>query len=117
MRYIAQLAVIMVISFLGEVLAHFLPLPIPASIYGMALLFCGLMTGIIPLRAVRETGRFLVEIMPLFFVPAAVGLLDVWETVRIHWAAYAVIIALSTFVVMAASGWTTQAVMRRKGGK
>ena len=56
MKYIKQFLIILAISFVGELLKHFLPLPIPASIYGMVLLFTGLKTGLIKLEAVKETG-------------------------------------------------------------
>ena len=78
MKYMKQFCLIMFISFLGEVLHHYLPLPIPASIYGLVILFAGLMTGVVKLSHVEETGRFLIEIMPLMFIPAAVGLLESW---------------------------------------
>ena len=78
MKYIRQLLIILGISFAGEVLKYILPLPIPVGIYGMAILFIGLMTGLIKLEAVRETGKFLIEIMPLMFIPAGVGLMNSW---------------------------------------
>ena len=42
MKYIRQFLIILFISFLGEVLKYLLPLPIPASIYGLALMFTAL---------------------------------------------------------------------------
>lgn len=72
MKYIRQFLIILAISFIGELLKYVLPLPIPASIYGMAILFVCLMTGWIKLEAVKETGKFLIEIMPLMFIPAGV---------------------------------------------
>ena len=78
MKYVRQFLIILAISLAGEILKYILPLPIPASIYGMAILFAGLMTGLIKLDSVRETGKFLIEIMPLMFIPAGVGLMDSW---------------------------------------
>ena len=78
MKYIRQFLIILAISFIGELLKYVLPLPIPASIYGMAILFVCLMTGWIKLEAVKETGKFLIEIMPLMFIPAGVGLMVSW---------------------------------------
>ncbi len=40
MKYIRQLGIILLVSFLGELLHYLLPLPVPASIYGIVLLFC-----------------------------------------------------------------------------
>ena len=78
MKYVRQLLIILFISFLGEVCKYLLPFPIPASIYGLLLLFTALMTGILKLSSIKETAGFLIEIMPLMFIPAGVGILESW---------------------------------------
>lgn len=78
MKYVRQFAVILTVSFMGEVLKSLIPLQIPASIYGLVLMLAALCLHIIPLEAVRDAGKFLVEIMPLMFIPAAVGLTEAW---------------------------------------
>lgn len=113
MKNIGQLFIILLISFAGELLNTLLPLPIPASIYGIVILFCLLEFNIIPLKAVKETGDFLVSLMQLMFIPAAVGLLDAWDVIRPNWLAYILITVISTFAVMFVSGRVTQAVIRR----
>lgn len=113
MKYLGQIMIILLISFAGELLNSLIPLPIPASIYGIVILFCLLEFNILPLKAVKETGNFLVSIMQLMFIPAAVGLLDAWDVIRPNWLAYILITVLSTFVVMFVSGRVTQAVIRR----
>ena len=55
--------------------------------------------------------------MPLMFIPAAVGLITSFDILKAHLAAYLVITAVSTFLVMLVSGHVTQLVIRRKGGK
>ena len=114
MKYIKQFLIIITVSFIGEILNRLIPLPIPASIYGIILMFLALELKIIPLDSVKETGKFLIEIMPIMFVPAAVGLLTSWEILRPSWVEYLVITVVTTFVVMAVSGWVTQALMRLK---
>ena len=76
MKWMKQFGIILLVSFVGEVLEKWIPLPIPASIYGIILLFLCLKLRIIPHESVHETGKFLIEIMPLLFIPAAVGLLE-----------------------------------------
>ena len=117
MKIIGQLFIILLISFAGELLNTLLPLPIPASIYGIFLLFCLLEFKILPLKAVKETGDFLVSIMQLMFIPAAVGLLEAWDVIRPNWPAYILITLISTFVVLFISGRVTQAVIRRVRAK
>ena len=42
MKYIRQFLIILLISFLGELLKYIIPLSVPASIYGMVLMFLAL---------------------------------------------------------------------------
>lgn len=112
MKYIKQFAIITFISLIGEALYHLIPLPVPASIYGVVILFCCLEFKIIPLSAVKETGLFLVSIMQILFIPAMVGLIDTWDVFAPNWLAYTVIIILSTFMVMLISGKVTQGIIR-----
>lgn len=107
-----QFGIILFISFVGEILNYLIPLPIPASIYGIIILFLALELKILKLEAVRDVGMFLVEIMPVMFIPAAAELLNSWEILRPSILAYAVITVITTVVVMAASGLMTQLVIR-----
>ena len=119
MKYVKQFTVIMLISLIGEGLNALIPLPIPASIYGVVILFLCLETKIIPLNAVRETGKFLVSLMQIMFIPATVGLIDTWGVFTKNWLAYTVIIIVSTFLVMFISGKICDIVisLSKKGGK
>ena len=113
MKYVKQLALILLISFLGELLNALLPFPIPASIYGMVILFVGLLTGLIRLEWVKEAGLFLVEIMPIFFIPVCVGLMDSWIDIAPFWFPLTVITSLTTVIVMIVTGRTAQSILRR----
>ena len=108
MKYICQFVIILSVTLLGEFLNAVVPLPVPASIYGLVLMLAGLVTKLIPLHAVKETGKFLLDIMPLLFVPAAVGLIDTWGVLRPVLVPVTVTVLVST----AASGRVTQAVIR-----
>lgn len=111
MKYLRQWMIILFVTFLGELLHFFLPLPVPASIYGMILMFLALEFHIIRLEAVRETGKFLIEIMPVMFIPAGVGVLDAWGILKPHLIPVVVIMLVSTVIVMGVSGRVTQTVI------
>ena len=113
MKFIKQFLIIVIISFVGEVCNKWIPLPIPASIYGLVILFVALMTGAIKLEQVKETGKFLIEIMPLMFIPAAVGLLDSWKVLKPIWIPVVVITLVTTALVMVVTGRVTQFVIRQ----
>ena len=115
LRYLKQFGIILGISFLGEILYHLIPLPIPASIYGIVLMFLALMTKTVVISDIQETSRFLIDIMPILFLPAAVGLLDSWPALRPVLLPVAVITAVSTVAVMAAAGLVTQGGIRHSG--
>ena len=112
MKYMKQFCIIMGISFLGELLKHFLPFPIPASIYGLVLMLAALMSGIVKLKEVEAAGDFLIETMPMMFIPAGVGLMNEWDALSDIWLPFLVIIAVSTVVVMGVTGRVTQGIIR-----
>lgn len=112
MKYLKQFGIILLISFIGEVCRHFIPLPIPASIYGLVLLFIALMTGVIKLESVKDASRFLIEIMPVMFIPAGVGLLESWGVLKPVFYPIVITVIISTIIVMVISGRVTQRVIR-----
>ncbi len=117
MKYLKQFGIILLIAFAGEVLHALLPLPIPAGIYGIILLFLCLYTKLLPVSAIKETSVFLIEIMPVMFIPAAVGLMDSWEVVRRALIPYVVITVVTTFIVMAVAGRVVQRITKLRERK
>ena len=117
MKYFRQFGIILAVTFIGDILKHLIPLPIPANIYGMVLMLLALKTKIIPIDKVKDTAIFLIEIMPLMFIPAAVGLLTTWDVLKNIYIFIILITLLSTIIVMGVSGKVTQFVItsgRRK---
>src|SRR5699024_10090699 len=78
LRYLQQFLWITGFTLAGEALHAALPLPIPAAVWGLALLFLALESGRLPLDSVAGCGQFLLGLMPLLFIAPAVGLVDVW---------------------------------------
>lgn len=116
MKLIKEFGIIIIISFIGEILKYIIPLPIPASIYGLIIMFALLKTKILPLSSVKNTGKFLIEIMPLMFIPAAVSLINSWQVIKPIFIPLTVITLISTTVIMAVTGRFTQ-LMLRQGAK
>ena len=112
MKYVKQFLLILFISFIGEIFNKLIPLPIPASIYGMMILFFGLLIGIIKLENVKEVGSFLIEIMPIMFIPGGVALVTAWDTLKSIIVPIAVISVVSTFLTMIVTGKVTELVMK-----
>ena len=96
---------------------YFLPLPIPGSIYGLLLMFVLLLARVIKVEHVKEVGEFLIEIMPLMFIPAGVGLMASWGELQEFLVPLLVITVTTTFIVMFVTGKVTDFMMDRKGKK
>ena len=77
-KAVMQFMLILLISLIGEALSVLIPLPVPASIYGIVLMLLLLITGVIRVHQVKEAASFLIEIMPVMFIPAAVALMQSW---------------------------------------
>ena len=113
---VAAIIIVLIIlfSFLGEVCRALIPLPIPASIYGMVLMFAALSLKIVKLEQVGEAGRFLTSVLPVLFVAPLVSLMDCWPLLRENLLPLAVIAAVTTVTTFGAAGIVTKWMM---GGK
>lgn len=114
MKYLKELAIIFGITMVGELLNEWIPLPVPAGVYGLFLLLGLLCTKVIKLEDVSATGNLLLDMMPIMFVPAAVGLIEKYAELTAILIPFVVISALSTLIVMAVTGKTTEFILRRQ---
>lgn len=114
MNYVKQICMIFGITMIGELLNACLPLPIPAGVYGLFLLLAGLCTKMIKLSDVEDVGNFLLDIMPMMFIPAAVGLLESYETAQVILIPLIVISMVTTVIVMIVTGKTTDFFIGRE---
>lgn len=112
MKILKQFLIIISVSFAGEVLHAVLPLPVPASIYGLMLMLALLMLKIVTPERISETSSFLLEAMPVMFIPAGAGVVTMWGTILPIFAPMLVVMTVGTVAVMAVSGIVTQCVIR-----
>ena len=115
MKYLPQFCTILGFTLAGEALQRLLPLPIPASVYGLVLLFAALCTGLIKVSQVKEVGSFLTSILPVLFVSPAVGLVEHWDLIRPQLLAIALLIAATNLLTFGVSGGITQKLMKKEG--
>ncbi len=116
MKYLKQFLIIIMVSCIGELLNYLIPLPIPATIYGLIIMLGLLFFKIIPLSAVKETAEFLIEIMPVMFIPAGVGLMIYWPQLKKILIPVCVIIVISSLLVILVTGKVSDFLIRKKGG-
>ena len=113
MKYIKQFLIILIMAVLGGLLNWLIPLPIPATVWGMALMFIALMSGLVKLDQVEDTADFFLGIMPMLFVPLAVGLMDTWQVLAEYALPIILIVVISFFICYAVTGKTADFIIGR----
>lgn len=118
MEYVFQFGVILLVTFAGEIFHALIPLPIPAGIYGLVLMFVCLKTGLIPLEKIRKSANFLLDAMPVMFISPCVGFMDIYREQGLAILYIALISIVTTVLVLAVTGWSAQLMIwRKRGGK
>ena len=117
MKWIRQFMILLTVTLLGEILRALIPFAIPAGIYGLVILFLCLCFGVIKLDQVEGAADFLIEIMPLCFIPAGVGLMTRWAQLQSLLLPVLISLFVVTVLVMVATGFATQYLVRRKEKK
>lgn len=111
MKYLIQMMIIGGITFLGEMLHVLIPLPVPASVYGMAILFVCLCLHIIREEQIQETAQWLLAVMPVMFIGPGVEIMEHYTKIADSLLPFAAVVLISTVLVMAATGLTVQGIM------
>ena len=114
MKYLTQFLRILAFTLAGELLQRLVPLPLPASVYGLVLLFGALNTSLVKLEQVKDAGGFLISILPILFVSPAVGILDNWEAIRGALIPILALTLLSTVLTFGIAGRATQAMIGKE---
>lgn len=118
MKYLHQAMIIAAVTFAAEIVKFILPWPVPASIYGLVMLFLLLKTGLLKLSQVEDVGGFLLEWMPVLLVPASVSFLTVLDTIQAMLLPVLIMGFLGTMAVMFVTGRAAQwAIRHGKGAK
>lgn len=121
MKYMMQIGIIATISFIAELLHFFLPFPIPASVYGMVILFVLLCLKVIKLPQVENVADWMLSVMPIFFITPSVGLIKSFDSIKGQVIPLVFICFISTVIVTALTGLVAQGIIRlqkkRKEGK
>ena len=115
MKTIKGIFIILVQLALGNLLSHLIGGFIPGSVLGMILMFLSLMTGIVKEESVSEVAEFLTGNMTLFFLPAFMGIMDLWGILKVNILGWILVIAISTIAVLVSSGWVQQGIGNIKG--
>lgn len=117
MKYISQFLIILGFTLAGEALQRILPLPIPASVWGLVLLFTALCLGLVKLEQVKEAGGFLTSILPILFVGPTVGIVEYWALISSRLLPIGLLILSTTVLTFGISGRIAQAFSGKRGDR
>lgn len=117
MKYIYQCCLIFLFTFIGEVLARLVPVPVPAAIWGLILMFIALCTKLVKEEQIRDSARWMVSILPILFVAPTVNLMDSAGILLPNLLPVLVILVVTTLLTFLASGETTQLLLKKKEAK
>lgn len=107
-------AILIAFHFLGLLIHNGLSMPIPANVIGLILFTACLFLNIIKLEWVEASAQFLLRHMLLFFVPYVVGTMAFFPLIRESALSIFAGLVLSTLVSLAATGWLTQWLEKRR---
>ena len=123
MNVITGIFIILAHLVAGNLLSGLIGGVMPGSVIGMVLLFLTLWTGIVKESWVRTVATFFTDNMTMFFMPAFIGIMDLWGIISMNFWAWIAVIVLSTILVMITSGYTHSIVeklgqkKKSKGGR
>lgn len=112
MRILLQLALILGISFAGELLHRYVGVPIPGNILGMLILLLLLCVKVVKLDRIKEVSDFFLKHIAFFFLPPSIGIMAAGEEVMSRWPVLLFMCIALTVVTMTATGWTVQLLAR-----
>jgi len=102
------LVLLLCFQFAGELVSRLLQLPVPGNVVGMGLMLAALAGGVVREENMSEAAELLLKYLALFFVPAGVGVMLYFNLIAQEWLPIVVGTVVSTFVVMAVTGWVEQ---------
>ena len=110
---LSQIIALFIFSYVGDLISSLLKLPIPGSIVGLLLLFLCLYFKIIPETYIKDGAGFILVMLPLFFIPATVGIIQYPNFLSGKGVILISIVMVSTFLTMIISGYSSQLVEKK----
>lgn len=114
MKFVMQFGLIAGLTLIGEILYKVIPFPIPASIWGMVILFLLLLTKKLKLEEIEDTADFLLGIMSIMYVPIGAELIVQYTGIKNEIIPIAIISVVSTLICFFVTGKVCELVMKMK---
>ncbi len=117
MKYLRQFFIFAIVAFIAEALKLVVPLPIPASVWGMLTMFVLLCTKMIKLEQVEATADFLLAVMAVFFIPFSSNLINDFGMIKDILPVMCIIIIVSTAVCFFVTGKISEFIIKKTSGR
>ena len=112
-KLIFQLALIMLITFIGTEVQKLLHIPLAGSIVGLMLFFLLLQFKIVPESWINVGADFLLKTMVFFFIPSVVGIMDVASNITMNYILFFIVIIIGTCLVALSSGYIAEKMLEK----
>ena len=112
-----QLAIILAVCFLGDVLCGLLPFQFSASVLSMIILLVLLVTKAIKFGSIESSATFFTSNMAVLFIPYGVKLLQYLDVISENLLLFILIVLFTTPVVYGVTAFTAQLVMKMQKGE
>ncbi|MGE4548679.1 MAG: CidA/LrgA family protein [Intestinibacillus sp.] len=112
MKYLRQLAILFALCVAGDLLSALCGNKLPGNVLGMSLLFLLLAFGVIRLNHVEDAADFFLKNMAFFFLPACLGILNVFPQIRTQLLPILAVIILTTLITSAVTAVTVHLVLK-----
>ena len=109
-KILPQIGTVLCVCLLAQGIAALLPVPFPASVIGMVLLFLLLLSKAIRPHHLQEKAGFLVENMAFFFIPVGVEIMQYFHLLKDSWLPFLAVCLLTTVITFAATAFTVRGV-------
>ena len=112
MNYIRQLGVLIACCVAGDALSILLHGALPGNVLGLTLLLLLLIFSPLRLEHVEHSAEFLLQNMAFFFLPACLGVLEIFAQIKSEILAMLAVCVLTTLCTAAATALTVHIVFR-----
>ncbi|WOQ71172.1 antiholin-like murein hydrolase modulator LrgA [Bacillus stratosphericus] len=110
--FLSQAFIFATVMFVSNLISMYLPIPMPASVIGLVLLFILLTTKIVRLEQVEQLGSSLTGLISFLFVPSGISVIQSLGVMQEVGVQVVGVIIIATIMLLAATGLFSQLLMQ-----
>ena len=117
MKIFREAIIILGIYLIGELISKGFSIPLPGNIIGMIILLVLLCTKVIKVEKVENISAFFLDHLSFFFIPAGVGLISSFSSIKNSLINILLLCLITTAIVIIATGIIVQYIIKIKEKK